>query len=137
MRPDSADALADGPGCELCRGRCCPSDQTCAVGDAGVETCVRTCSAPADCPQGACAPKTNDAGVPVGPFICKPNDGQEYHGCRGILSKCDGAYCCVKDRFDNEFCARPCTSPAECGGARCIAYTFDLGCMTASAACGP
>ena len=89
----------------------------------GKSSCVATCFTSADCPStGCCAPAQNKAGDAVGPYICKPNDGKDYHCCTGFTNTCNGSddACCIKDKQGNEFCARTCATSAACGAAHCL-----------------
>jgi hypothetical protein len=138
--PDDG-GTGDGPACATpCGSQCCPANQGCSTDGIGNPTCVPTCQTKDDCPSGCCAPATNAAGDPVGPYICKPNDGQAYHCCYGITVNCGANHCCVSDTDGNEFCAVPCTSNTPCGAAHCAGYSFGTlttSCHGFSTACGP
>ena len=80
----------------------------------------------------ACAPNAA-SDVPVGPFICKPNDGTAWGGCNGSVT-CGTGYDCWLDVRGNSFCARSCTSAATCGaGATC---NRSMACNNAVFGCG-
>jgi hypothetical protein len=116
-------ALANGQGACL------------ANGGAGQE-CL--CTTSSECPSGACAPAVNKNGDPVGPMICKPNDGQAYDGCHGTFTVCAGSYCCVTDGNSNEFCSLECTpGDTTCGAATCQQYSFSASSCSGPDACGP
>lgn len=110
-------------------GGCCNLNHTCGP------TSLCLCKDAADCPSGACAPLTN-AGDPVGPMICKPNDGALYDGCNGSAA-CAGSGCCVADGSGNHFCATACTDNTTCGAATCNTYDFSPGTCAGPTACGP
>jgi len=97
------------------------------------------CKTSAECPSHTCAPATDQAGNPVGPYVCVPMDGQPYHGCNGMNVTCAAnGTCCVTDTNGNNFCATACTSNAQCGSAHCDPFTFKLTtCKGPSTACGP
>ncbi len=132
--------------------RCPPTAPCCLPVDAGLDVCVNEdpsngvciCARQSDCDAGGdtacCAPATNLAGDPVGPYVCKPNDGNHYDCCVGTFTTCGGSDCCIKDAIGNEFCAAPCDAGAECGAAaQCQAYDFTITATTCSGpnACGP
>jgi hypothetical protein len=96
------------------------------------------CAVSGECPSTACAPHIDANLNPVGPFVCKPNDGQAYDGCHGLGTSCTGSYCCMKDANMNEFCALPCQNDTMCGAAHCNPYQSASGiCITVTQACGP
>jgi hypothetical protein len=136
--PDDA-STTDGATCARpCGSACCGAGEGCGLDGSGQPLCVKTCSTGADCTTGCCAPATNAAGDPVGPYVCKPNDGKAYHCCSGIFNTCDTG-CCVSDARDNYICATKCTGNDQCGAAHCVGFNF--GTITTSCsgttACGP
>lgn len=135
-RPDAGTSdggLADG-GC----GTPCATGEACSFAGP-TPACVKTCRKSDDCASGCCAPATNAAGDPVGPYVCKQTDGSAYGCCSSVFTTCSGAHCCVSDSDGNQFCARPCTSNGICGAANCTGYTFGTFSTTCSGdtACGP
>lgn len=138
--PDEPDAQApaDGSTCENpCGGACCQADEGCSLAGSGHARCVKTCTTGGDCPTGCCAPATNAKGEPVGPYICKPNDGNPYNCCSGITVTCGADTCCVADERDNKFCAKKCLDNTQCGEARCVDYSFTWSTCQGPTACGP
>lgn len=130
-----ADACA-----KPCGDACCGDGEGC--GQAGGQpTCVKTCRTSADCPSGCCAPATNLAGEPVGPYVCKQTDGSAYGCCSGLFgTKCGSPYCCVGDTLGNHFCSLPCSSNGQCGAAACTGHSYDTyytNCPNSTNACGP
>ena len=107
-------------------------------GDGGPQA---ECVTGKDCTSGCCAPATNVSGDPVGPYVCKPNDGRPYDCCNGIAVSCTSPACCVTDANDNSFCAPMCTGNGQCGAARCIGgFTFTSNPFSSCKgplACGP
>jgi hypothetical protein len=96
------------------------------------------CATGAECSSGCCAPATDATGNPVGPYVCKPNDGAAYNCCFGVGTPCSGsAYCCVADASGNQFCATQCVNSSMCGGARCLSYDFSHSSCGGPSACGP
>lgn len=131
-----------GPTCaKPCGSVCCGDKEGCGVDTENAPKCVATCVTREDCPEGnACSPATNAKGEPVGPYVCKPNDGKPYRGCHGLFTTCETEnFCCVGDANENMFCARKCGIAAECGAATCKG--FDFGTVSTSCsgptACGP
>lgn len=130
----NAFCFEDGGGNTACAIECeanseCPTaSPVCTLFDDGISGCTedlgapQRCASSIDCETGACAPNTDTAGDPVGPYICVPDDGGAYHGCSGLLTSCGGGYCCFTDAEQNQFCARPCETSAECGDASCVVY---------------
>jgi hypothetical protein len=135
-RPDAGEE--SGACTRPCGTTCCPDGYACNVESNGPQ-CVQTCVTGKSCSSGCCAPATNAAGDPIGPYVCKPNDQKTYHCCDGVFSTCSGNDCCVADSNDNHFCARPCQNSPQCGAARCVGYSFDLIRTTCKGptACGP
>jgi hypothetical protein len=136
------DGGGDGSTCAIpCGTQCCGANQGCANDGQGGLSCVATCKTASDCPTTkCCAPATNAAGDPVGPYICKPDDGQNYNCCTGLTTDCKGSgYCCVVDGQQNQFCALKCSSNTACGAGHCVGYDFSIFNTTCSGptACGP
>lgn len=138
---DASTPGPDGSTCAApCGTTCCPDGQACNVEPGGAPACVKRCSVGADCSPACCAPATNDKGDPVGPYVCKPNDGKPYHCCNGLTNTCSGdETCCVTDAKDNDFCAKQCQSNLPCGAGHCVGYTFSTLNTTCKGptACGP
>ena len=145
--------VADTAGNRSCAQSCTSSSQCptanpcCAVLNNGNAACVANgvvagqqcrCATPAECTSGCCAPMTDTSGNPVGPLVCKPNDGQAYDCCfaPAVLS-CAGNYCCVADNAGNQFCSLPCTNGSNCGAAHCNNYNFSHSSCSGPTACGP
>jgi hypothetical protein len=145
----SGDVCIGGSCVQACTaGSQCPtSAPCCAVQSNGQSGCVAAtqgeacrCTTSADCTAtGCCAPLTNSAGDPVGPYVCKADDGNAYDCCTGVFTTCGTNYCCVTDTNGNEFCAAQCTSSSTCGSAHCDPFTFGTFTTTCSGptACGP
>jgi hypothetical protein len=90
------------------------------------------CTDRAQCTTNACAPLTDSAGNPVGPYICKPNGGQSYDGCgTAACNACiQAGYACYEPGgHSTYFCGKGCAVDKDCG---------DLGvvCCTPMTACG-
>ncbi len=138
--PTTDGGNTDGSACaQPCGTKCCNTGEGCHDDGSG-PTCVPTCTSGSDCPTGCCAPSTNAAGDPVGPYVCKQNDGKAYDCCAGFTVNCQVANtCCVKDGNGNEFCAGKCSANTECGAAHCIGYEFSFLRTTCKGptACGP
>lgn len=140
---DEADGRSPDGGCAVpCGAACCASGEACHSESGGPPACVKACAKGADCSTGCCAPATNEKGDPVGPYVCKANDGKPYHCCKGVFTTCgaDGIdVCCVTDAKGNEFCAEACDSNSQCGAGRCVGYTFGTLTTTCKGptACGP
>jgi hypothetical protein len=121
----------------------CPmASPVCSLFEDGSSACTadmglpQRCSAAADCASKACAPNVDAAGDPAGPYVCVPNDGGAYHGCFGLLTSCDSDHCCFTDKEQNQFCARPCTSAAECGDGKCVTYSNSNTTCSETMGCG-
>jgi hypothetical protein len=111
----------------------CCVDRQCTPGTG--DQCI--CLSGADCSTGVCAPAVDQQGSPSGPYVCAPNDGHPYHGCRGLLTACDTGFCCFTDPLDNQFCATPCTTDAQCGDASCNTYSRKNTTCGGTLGCGP
>jgi hypothetical protein len=141
-----ASCFDDGLGNTACAAACesnsdCPvATPICTLFDDGTSGCtvdlggLQRCKVAADCTTEACAPDVDSNGDPVGPYVCVPNDGGDYHGCFGALTSCGGGFCCFTDAQQNQFCARPCSGDNECGNAQCV--TFDNSNTTCSETTG-
>src|SRR5258708_10972616 len=124
----------------------CPSAQCCTLLADGRGACLQPgtvpggqacrCTTGVECGSGACAPAVDATGNPVGPYICKANEGASYTGCHG-LTTCNWGHCCVADAQGNEFCAVQCLNSSTCGAARCNAYNFSFSSCSGPKACGP
>ena len=118
--PTSDASTIDGAVCATpCDGTCCPTGKGCADDGTGKRSCVTTCFTGKDCASGCCAPATNKAGNPVGPYVCMPDDTKAYHCCTTNFTFCPGDDCCITDTQGNEFCAQSCITNAQCGDAHC------------------
>ncbi|MET0790089.1 MAG: hypothetical protein ABW061_01085, partial [Polyangiaceae bacterium] len=154
--PDACCALGsvcvdDGSGSLSCKKSCtgsrvCPSASPCCVlqpdgtgicGDGSEPGAKCRCTNGDDCDSGACAPRTDIAGNPVGPYICVPNDGGSYHGCSGLLTSCGSGTCCFTDARDNQFCASQCINNSQCGNASCNTYSNANTTCSGMLGCGP
>lgn len=94
------------------------------------------CERGSDCASQTCAPAVDSSGNPTGPYVCVPDDGSPYRGCKGFAS-CSAPYCCVTDKKGNQFCAMPCTSDSTCGSGHCDAFDFTASsCSGSTKACG-
>jgi hypothetical protein len=149
----TAVCFTDGAGNKSCATLCtdssqCPTATNCctpftngqsaclAFGVAQGQAC--RCTTSAECSSGgACAPLTDTTGAPVGPFVCKPNDGALYDGCNGLGTTCSGNGCCVQDTNGNYFCTTTCTNASMCGNAKCNTYDFNKTTCSGPTACGP
>lgn len=137
---DDADEPGDASTCKIpCASSCCGATEGCGVDSNGKPQCVKTCATGSDCATGCCAPATNANGDPIGPYVCKENNGQAYNCCNGFTT-CANPTCCVADTKGNKFCAAECKgSNSQCGVAHCIGYNFSVFNTTCDGptACGP
>jgi hypothetical protein len=126
--PDARASGPDGSACAVpCGSACCGAGQACHTELGSAPQCTQACEKGTDCGTGCCAPATNAKGDPIGPYVCKQNDGKPYHCCNGLFTTCtsDGVTnCCVTDPKGNRICAQKCDSNFQCGSARCVPYTF-------------
>jgi hypothetical protein len=90
-----------------------------------------------ECASGSCAPALDLSANPVGPYVCKPNDGAPYHGCMGALTFCSTAHCCVTDANGNQFCSLACVNDSNCGAAHCRTLNFSATTCAGPLACAP
>ena len=161
--PSNAVCFDDGAGNKKCATTCTASSQCpdsaatcCAPLDSGGKcanagttwacipfggTCNGTqvcrCAVGADCTSGSCAPHVDaNTKQPIGPYVCKGNDGGLYNGCNGAQT-CSGNTCCVTDAKANKFCANACINDSQCGGAHCNPYNFSSSSCAGPKACGP
>jgi hypothetical protein len=145
----SSICVADPSGNEFCAQDCsdsseCPSaSPCCGVLSDGSSACLPNelqafcrCTTGSQCSSGACAPLTDNNLNPIGPYACVPNDGGPYNGCNGLLTTCEGGFCCFGDKMGNLFCALPCQNASQCGGAKCIPYDNSKTSCDASFGCG-
>ncbi len=127
---DNADCITDGAGNKFCATKCsvskdCPANAPCCGVIKGATVCLPnptmqnsyscTCTIGSDCSSGACAPLTNGNDIVIGPYVCKPNNGQAWQGCEPGSGPCVGGYDCWKDGNGNQFCTRSCNNDATCG----------------------
>jgi hypothetical protein len=145
----SGAASGDGGACaNPCPIQCCSSGAVCSTDRAGNKSCVETCTNITACPSGlVCAPLTDPAGNPVGPYACKSNDGQSYDGCGTAI--CNGCatqgFSCAKAGNNTViyYCGRNCRVASDCGdagGVCClptVACGFCGGTGCAPGVCGP
>ena len=132
----STGSPLDPGGCTsgvACGGGCCANAaEVCAKDSTGNVGCVPSCNSRGDCASGCCAPLTDDQGNVVGPFVCQQSNACCY------VHVCPGTSCCVADTQGNQFCAEPCQSQTECGGASvCEALDFSHTTCAGPKACGP
>lgn len=130
---DGAGKLSCAPTCtdssECAAGCCAAIDDTGTCSHNGTHwaclppssACLGTiacrCTTSAQCGIGhSCAPHADAAtSKPIGPYICKANDGVIYDGCiPSGAGACDDG-CCVTDANGNRFCASVCTDDSTCG----------------------
>jgi hypothetical protein len=157
----SAVCISDSLGNKSCAEACtdsklCPSTAPCCdptMGNGGAcvpsapsQTC--RCTTGAGCPTtGTCAPQTDVSGNPVGPYVCKANDGAKYDGCGGNClgtGRCPNAptgYSCFAVT-GNSFCGKGCTADADCGdpGVTCCKPATCGNCVNScsgAGVCGP
>ncbi|MGH7434756.1 MAG: hypothetical protein ACRENE_03700 [Polyangiaceae bacterium] len=99
------------------------------------------CTTHSDCTGNVCAPLVNASGAPVGPYVCKANDGAPYNGC-GTCG-CGSGYDCHNDPVAGEsYCGKSCNVNADCSdsGAECCKPATCANCVTSCAGsgmCGP
>ncbi len=162
---EGAICVDDGLGNKACRQVCTDSAQcptaapSCSAASSGLCGTVGTqwaclpqglcanqvvrCSATLPCPSGgACAPYV-ESGNPVGPYVCKPNDGHSYDGCGTAV--CNGCatsgFSCAKAGTNSfYFCGKGCSLDSDCPSACCLptqACGFCGGVGCAAGVCGP
>jgi hypothetical protein len=142
----SGGSISFGQACKTSSD--CPSDTPCCGDLSDHPVCVAAgyvstglvacrCTVSAECSSGACAPKVDSDGAPVGPYVCVPNDDGAYHGCSKALSSCASGFCCFTDENANEFCSEPCTSNSQCGAASCNTYSGAHTLCGGTLGCGP
>jgi len=130
--------LNDGTGNKICAKECttsseCPSVKACcALLKNGSGACVADdfadsmncrCSSATECKSQTCGTMVSPEGLPIGPAVCKPNNGGPYNGCSDG-SECVDGYCCLQwtwkaDGSKNTICALGCNTDAQCAGATC------------------
>lgn len=145
-----ATCADDGLGNLSCKKACtnsymCPSTSPCCeLQPDGSGFCSNSmggaqcrCAHGTDCSSGACAPRIDLSGNPIGPYICVPNDGGAYHGCSGLLTSCGDGKCCMTDSYNNQFCASQCSNSTQCGKASCNTYSSANTTCSGMLACGP
>ncbi|MHB8416487.1 MAG: hypothetical protein ACYDCL_00315 [Myxococcales bacterium] len=104
------------------------------------------CTQQTDCSSGCCAPALDSAGDPVGPFVCKADDGALYDCCNGPQGCAQG--CCAaytaNGAYVSNVCVTLCTPDGgECGSATCLSagngwsYPGTSTCNTAQPLCAP
>jgi hypothetical protein len=140
----STDSASNG-----CPVSACLPGAVCQTDGAGNKTCLKTCTDTNSAPCGAslvCAPLTDPSGNPIGPYVCKPNDGHSYDGCGPAF--CNGCatsgFSCEKAGANNTiyYCGKNCSVNADCrapAGVCCLpmkACGFCVG-TCSSGVCGP
>ncbi len=127
--PDCADLHAQLLTQDLC---CCAPLQRCDPQQNGA--CAMVCARQSDCTDPArpvCPPIAQELGgaiVIAGVHICKPDDGQPYHGCG--TSGCADGFDCASDAAGNQFCSQNCpTGDVACGdqGIACCNASGSMG----------
>lgn len=106
---------ADGEPCSSafdCRSGACLTRST------GARVCAHRCATSADCAPGDVCGRydfrgRDDGGSPEGP------KADVLRVCRAPLSARCAAGCAPGERCGAGLCARPCASPADCGGRAC------------------
>jgi hypothetical protein len=145
----AAICIDDENGNQLCATPCTSSAQCdgahpcCAVLKNGGGACMPAggnylcrCTTGVECQSGACGPAIDAQLNPVGPYVCRANDGKPYHGCNGATT-CDSGYCCMGDAVGNLFCASQCQNDSQCGKAHCQTYDNSHTTCLGALACGP
>src|SRR4029079_4132384 len=93
------------------------------------------CTSRSEC-NAACGPNVDISGNPVGPNVCKANDGAPYNGCNGTVF-CGSGTCCFRHEHGNLFCARQCANDSQCGAAHCRTYDNSNTICSGNRGCGP
>ena len=143
--------LMDSMGNLMCYQSCtdstqCPASARCC--DAAVNACIPTgttaacrCTAASTCMTGCCAPQLDTSGNPVGPYVCKKNDGALYDCCNGTQTCNQG--CCATSPASNgsDVCVTQCTTMSQCGAATCQSGTWTVptfsACSNSEGVCAP
>ena len=90
--PDAATSTGGDGGADA------PLDANTSADTAAEASGPATCGSDTDCKTdaaatGACAPVTNASLHPIGPYVCKPDDGLPYDGC--LSQPCWAGFCCL------------------------------------------
>jgi hypothetical protein len=73
---------------------------------------------------------------PIGPFICKPEDGKAYD-C-GLGGSCPAGFCQSSNSGNGYICMEPCTNNSQCGTTGAVCSPLMSGtCNTATSICWP
>jgi hypothetical protein len=124
----------------------CLAGAVCQTDHAGNKTCLEECANGQCASPLACAPLTDPAGTPTGPYVCKANDGHSYDGCGpAACNACatQGFSCSKAGANGFYYCGQGCKTAADCGGSAgicCLPTTacgFCLGLGCAAGVCGP
>jgi hypothetical protein len=149
-----AVCVADQAGNHSCATSCtdssqCPTDSPCCAPlTNGGSACLANgvvqgqecrCTTGSECSSGCCAPAVDSSGNPIGPYICKANDGAPYDCCEGSTSCTGGTNnCCAIDSSGNYVCSAPCTNASNCGAAKCDTLTLAaFSSCSGTTFCGP
>jgi hypothetical protein len=112
-------------GYALCNGeqaQCCPPGDAACKLDAKGNVCLFVCASRDQCSSKACGPLVDLSGNPIGPYVCKPNDGKLYDGCgpsEPLYGSCTGGFSCYQTSANTAyFCGIGCTGKGgDCGDA--------------------
>jgi hypothetical protein len=93
----------------------------CVVDAQGNESCAATCTDTdsSACIDGTvCSPLPDSSGFPVGPYVCKANDGESYDGCgTAVCNACaTTGFSCAKAGNNNAiyYCGQNCKVDTDC-----------------------
>ena len=152
----NAGSGTGAPGCMASSGSSCQISADCCDADASCclysdhsscekwlpsvpQNCLCSTSSECDLLEGLpkaleCAPLVlTTPGPIVGPYICFPNNGSYFGGCRDVSCTSQNQYCST-DKLGNEFCSTACTSDFSCGnpGVACC----NTACRDGGTCCG-
>jgi hypothetical protein len=106
------------------------------------------CSDEIECNSHCCAPIADDAGTPIGPYICKPFTypaGPYECPMAGPTSNCvnQAGACapglCLISQYNSRscICEEPCTNASQCGGGGAVCQPLNGTCNSATGSCVP
>ncbi len=128
----SSGGLPAGSACTTspqCNSGCCglqdagAATGACADQGAGV-TCL--CVGNNDCPgsNACCEPLLDSTGRATSAQACAKSPGDSPYAlqcCQGGITTCQGTLCCANMSTGGEYCAKPCSTDADCFGGHCVA----------------
>jgi hypothetical protein len=85
-----------------------------------------------------CAPLADATNNPIGPKVCKPNDGKAYDcAATTVVNPCPAGFCVGSNTGNGAVCMEPCTGQSQCAnGAVCTPLTSGS-CNSSPMVCWP